>query len=251
MSQDISQALKVERHPERAVLDRGKAFAILDEGLICHVGFVAEGRPWVIPTMYAREGELLYLHGSPASRMLRGLAGGIDLSVTVTLLDGLVLARSAFSHSMNYRSVVIAGRASEISEPDAKLAAMRALVEHVLPGRWAEVRAPNRKEIATTLVLALPLDHLSTKVRGGPPIDVAADRSLPVWAGEMPLSLAFGTPRPTLSLGLRPSTECPTPGGQTRPRLSAPWSSRQIPVWALAAASVAARRRQCPILGMT
>lgn len=201
MSDDLSPALKVERHPERAVADRATAFAILDEGLVCHVGFVAGGRPWVIPTMYAREGELLYLHGSPASRMLRNLAGGIEVSVTVTLLDGLVLARSAFSPSMNYRSVVIAGTASEIEEPDTKLAAMRALVEHVLPGRWAEVRPPNRKEIATTLVLALPLDHLSTKVRTGPPIDVAADRSLPVWAGEIPLGLAFGAPRADALVG--------------------------------------------------
>jgi uncharacterized protein len=194
MSLDLARALKVERHPERAVADRAIALAILDEGLICHVGFVAGDRPWVIPTMYARDGERLYLHGSPASRMLGSLAGGIDVSVTVTLLDGLVLARSAFSHSMNYRSVVIAGRASEISDPDTKLAAMRCLVEHVLPGRWAEVRPPNTKEIATTLVLALPLDHLSTKVRSGPPNDGAADRSLPVWAGDIPLSLAFGTP---------------------------------------------------------
>src|SRR5579872_4432443 len=201
MSDDLSQALKVERHPERAVADRVTACAILDEGLICHVGFVAGGRPWVIPTMYAREGDLLYLHGSPASRMLRGLAGGIDVSVTVTLLDGLVLARSAFSHSMNYRSVVIGGTASEIADPDGKLAAMRALVEHVLPGRWAEVRPPNRKEIATTLVLALPLDHLSTKVRSGPPIDVAADRSLPAWAGEIPLSLAFCAPHADALVG--------------------------------------------------
>jgi uncharacterized protein len=195
MSDDLVRALKVERHPERAVADRAMALAILDEGLICHVGFVAGGRPWVIPTMYARDGELLYLHGSPASRMLGSLAGGVDVSVTVTLLDGLVLARSAFSHSMNYRSVVIAGRASEIGDPDAKLAAMRCLVEHVLPGRWAEARPPSGKEITTTLVLALPLDHLSTKVRSGPPIDGAADRSLPVWAGEIPLSLTFGAPR--------------------------------------------------------
>src|SRR5579864_5775695 len=156
-SNGLERALKIERHPERAVADRDTALAILDEGLICHVGFFAEGRPWVIPTMYARAGELLYLHGSPASRMLRGLAGGIDVSVTVTLLDGLVLARSAFSHSMNYRSVVIAGRASEIEDSDTKLAAMRCLVEHVLPGRWAEVRPPSTKEIATTLVLELPL----------------------------------------------------------------------------------------------
>jgi uncharacterized protein len=195
MSDDLARALKIERHPERASSDRTLALALLDEGLICHVGFVAGGRPWVIPTMYARDGELLFLHGSPASRMLRNLAGGIDVSVTVTLLDGLVLARSAFSHSMNYRSVVIAGTASEITDPDTKLTAMRCLVEHVLPGRWDEVRPPNRKEIATTLVLALPLDHLSTKLRSGPPIDGAADRSLPVWAGEIPLSLAFGAPR--------------------------------------------------------
>jgi nitroimidazol reductase NimA-like FMN-containing flavoprotein (pyridoxamine 5'-phosphate oxidase superfamily) len=144
--------MKVQRHPERAVKDRAAALAILDEGLICHVGFVVDDRPWVIPTMYAREGEVLFLHGSPASRMLRGLAGGIDVSVTVTLLDGLVLARSAFSHSMNYRSVVIAGTATEVVDPDAKVAAMRCLVEHVFPGRWDEVRQPSAKEIATTLV---------------------------------------------------------------------------------------------------
>jgi nitroimidazol reductase NimA-like FMN-containing flavoprotein (pyridoxamine 5'-phosphate oxidase superfamily) len=196
MDDGLSRAMKVERHPERAVKDRAAAFAILDEGLICHVGFVADDRPWVIPTMYAREGELLYLHGSPASRMLRGLAGGIDVSVTVTLLDGLVLARSAFSHSMNYRSVVVAGRATEILDPVSKVAAMRCLVEHVLPGRWDEVRQPSAKEIATTLVLALSLDHLSTKMRSGPPSDGMADRSLPVWAGEIPVSLAFGAAQP-------------------------------------------------------
>ena len=186
--------LKLQRHPERAVTDRAVAFAILDEALICHVGFVADGRPWVIPTMYARDGETLYLHGSPASRMLRNLAGGVDVCVTVTLLDGLVLARSVFSHSMNYRSVVIAGTATEVVDPDVKLAAMRSLVEHVLTGRWDEARQPNAKEMATTLVLALPLDHLSTKVRTGPPSDIPADRTLPVWAGEIPVSLAFGTP---------------------------------------------------------
>lgn len=171
------------------------AFAILDEALICHVGFVSDGRPWVIPTMYARAGETLYLHGSPTSRMLRTLAGGVDVSVTVTLLDGLVLARSVFSHSMNYRSVMIVGTATEVVDPDLKLAAMRSLVEHVLPGRWDEARQPNAKEMATTLVLALPLDHLSTKVRTGPPSDIPADRKLAVWAGEIPVTLAFGTPR--------------------------------------------------------
>ena len=191
----LARAMKVERHPERAVKDRAAAFAVLDEGLMCHVGFVEDDRPWVIPTMYARDGELLYLHGSPASRMLRGLAGGIDVSVTVTLLDGLVLARSAFSHSMNYRSVVIAGRTTEIVDPVSKVGAMRCLVEHVLPGRWDEVRQPSAKEIATTLVLALPLENVSTKVRSGPPSDGAADRTLPVWAGEIPVSLVFGSPQ--------------------------------------------------------
>ncbi len=195
MSQNLAPALKIQRHPERAVADRAAAFAILDEGLICHVGFVADGRPWVIPTMYAREGEVLYLHGSPASRMLRTLAGGIDVSVTVTLLDGLVLARSVFSHSMNYRSVVIAGTATEVVDPDEKRAAMRSLVEHVLRGRWDEVRSPSAKEMRTTLVLALPLAHLSTKVRTGPPIDIPADRTLPAWAGEIPVTLTFGTPQ--------------------------------------------------------
>jgi uncharacterized protein len=194
MTTDFSAALKIQRHPERAVADRDMAFAILDEGLICHAGFVADGRPWVIPTMYARDGETLYLHGSPASRMLRGLAEGIDVSVTVTLLDGLVLARSVFSHSMNYRSVVIAGTATEVVDPDTKLAAMRALVEHVLPGRWDEARQPSAKEMRTTIVLALPLDHLSTKMRTGPPSDIPADRTLLVWGGEIPVSLTFGTP---------------------------------------------------------
>ncbi|HVC04230.1 MAG TPA: pyridoxamine 5'-phosphate oxidase family protein [Candidatus Acidoferrales bacterium] len=195
MTQTLAPALKIQRHPERAVADRAAAFAILDEGLICHVGFVADGRPWVIPTMYAREGEVLYLHGSPASRMLRTLAGGIDMSVTVTLLDGLVLARSVFSHSMNYRSVVIAGTATEVVDSDEKRAAMRSLVEHVLRGRWDEVRSPSAKEMRTTLVLALPLAHLSTKVRTGPPIDIPADRTLPAWAGEIPVTLTFGTPQ--------------------------------------------------------
>jgi nitroimidazol reductase NimA-like FMN-containing flavoprotein (pyridoxamine 5'-phosphate oxidase superfamily) len=192
MSKDLAQALEVKRHPERAVADRAVAMAILGEALVCHVGFVVDGRPWAIPTMYARDGEQLYLHGSPASRMLGGLAGGIDVCVTVTLLDGLVLARSAFSHSLNYRSVVVAGRATEISDPEAKLAAMRCLVEHVLPGRWAEVRPPSRKEIETTLVLSLPLDHLSIKVRGGPPIEGAGDRALAVWGGEVPMALTAG-----------------------------------------------------------
>jgi nitroimidazol reductase NimA-like FMN-containing flavoprotein (pyridoxamine 5'-phosphate oxidase superfamily) len=195
MLDTLSSVLTVRRHPERAVEERAAALAVLDEALVCHVGFSEGGRPWVIPTTFGRDRDLLYLHGSPLSRMLQTLAGGVELCVTVTLLDGLVLARSAFAHSMNYRSVVVIGRATEVSEPAAKLEAMRCIVEHVLPGRWSEVRPPTRKEVESTLVLALPLDHLSAKARSGPPLDPARDRALPVWAGEVPLRRSYDAPR--------------------------------------------------------
>jgi nitroimidazol reductase NimA-like FMN-containing flavoprotein (pyridoxamine 5'-phosphate oxidase superfamily) len=204
MTAALSTVLTVRRHPERAVDGREAAFAVLDEALVCHVGFNHEGRPWVIPTTFGREGEVLYLHGSPLSRMLKTLAAGIELCVTVTQLDGLVLARSAFAHSMNYRSVVVIGCATEVTDRRAKVAAMRCIVEHVLPGRWAEVRRPTRKEVDATLVLALPLEQLSAKARSGPPLDPAADRELPVWAGELPLHHRFERPRadPRLTAGI-------------------------------------------------
>jgi nitroimidazol reductase NimA-like FMN-containing flavoprotein (pyridoxamine 5'-phosphate oxidase superfamily) len=185
---------EVRRVPERARYDTEIVHDILDEALVCHVGFVVDGHPVVIPTIHARDGDRLYLHGSPASRMLRTLKRQVDVCVTVTLVDGLVLARSAFHHSMNYRSVVVFGPASEVTGPAEKLAAFRALVDHVAPGRWDDVRAPNEKEIRSTLVLELGLTEASAKVRTGPPIDDEADYTLPVWAGELPLRTVPGAP---------------------------------------------------------
>ena len=196
MAEDLSSAMTVRRHPERAVSDRDAALAVLDRALWCHVGFVAGERPWVIPTTHGRSGDVLYLHGSPLSRMLCTLAAGAEICVTVSLLDGLVLARSAFAHSMNYRSVVIVGRAEEVCGAEAKLEAMRCIVEHILPGRWAEVRQPSPREVEATVVLALPLDNLSAKARSGAPLDAARDRALPAWAGELPVRQVVGEPRP-------------------------------------------------------
>ena len=186
----------MRRHPERGAYDRATIDAILDEALICHVGFVHDGQPYVIPTIHARDGDTLYLHGSPGSRMLRDLKEGIDVCVTVTLLDGLVLARSVYNHSMNYRSVVVLGRAHEVSDRDEKLHGMRAVVEHVVPGRWDDARRPSDGEIDGTTILALPLDEVSAKVRSGPSNDFDDDLELPVWAGVLPLALVAGEPQP-------------------------------------------------------
>jgi uncharacterized protein len=189
-----SRRTTVKRHPERGVYDRAEIHAILDEALYCHVGFASEGRPFVIPTIHARAGDVLYLHGSPASRMLRTLAGGIDVCVTVTILDGLVLARSVYNHSMNYRSVVVLGNARPVEDRDEKLAALEAIVEHVAAGRSRDARPPSDKELAGTHVLALSLDEASAKVRSGPPKDFDDDVSLPIWAGVVPLRLVAGRP---------------------------------------------------------
>ena len=189
-----SSRTEVKRLPERARYDTDIVHGILDEALVCHVGFVIDGQPVVIPTLHARRGDLLYLHGSPANRMLRTLKGRVDVCVTVTLVDALVLARSAFHHSMNYRSVVVFGTAREVSDPAEKMTAFRALVDHVAPRRWDTVRAPNEKEIRSTLVLALALAEASAKVRTGPPLDDEADYALPVWAGELPLRTVPGAP---------------------------------------------------------
>ena len=182
-----SARTRVRRHPERAQYDRDSVRAILDEALVCHLGFVHDGVPFVIPTMYARAGDSLYIHGSPASRMLRTAAAGVDVCLTVTLLDGLVLARSVFNHSLNYRSVVVLGRAREVADAAEKMVAARALVEHVCPGRWEEARPPSAKELAATVVLKLDLGEASAKVRTGGPKDHEDDMALPVWAGEVPL----------------------------------------------------------------
>jgi uncharacterized protein len=185
---------RLKRLPNRGSYERDLVNQILDEGLVCHVGFVANGSPVVIPTGYGRSGDTLYIHGSAASRMLRALAGGMSVCVTVTLLDGLVLARSAFHHSMNYRSVVVFGTASVVGDASEKIEALRAITEHIVPGRWAQVREPDEDELRKTLVLKLPLAEASAKVRTGPPIDDEPDYSLPVWAGEIPLRLTADAP---------------------------------------------------------
>jgi uncharacterized protein len=179
----------LKRLPKRGSFDREAINKILDEGFICHVGFNVDGQPFVIPTGYARVADSLIIHGSQASRMLRTLEQGIEVCVAVTLIDGLVLARSAFHHSMNYRSVVVFGRATRIEDRAEKLAALRALSEHMIPGRWEDVRGPNESELRQTTVLSLPLTEASAKVRTGPPLDDEADYKLPIWAGEIPLKI--------------------------------------------------------------
>jgi hypothetical protein len=191
-----TERTQVHRLPKRGVYEREKVYRILDEGLVCHVGFVADGKPVVIPTGYGRKGDTLYIHGSTASRMFRALGVGADLCVTVTLLDGLVLARSAFHHSMNYRSVVIFGKATVLEDPAAKMEALRAFAEHVARGRWQEIRPPSEKELQATTVLAIPLEEASAKVRTGPPLDDEEDYALPVWAGVLPLELRPAPPIP-------------------------------------------------------
>ena len=184
----------VKRLAKRASYDRDTINAILDEALICHAGFVVEGAPVVIPTIHTRIGETLYLHGSAVSRMLRSLRDGVDACVTVTILDGLVMARSAFHHSMNYRSVVVLGRGREVVERDEKLQVLEALVEHVCAGRTRDARLPNEAELKQTLVIALPLSEASAKIRRGPALDDEEDYALPVWAGIIPLALTPSAP---------------------------------------------------------
>ena len=195
---------QVKRMSKRGSYDLKTVCSILDAGLICHIGFVVEGQPFVIPTAYGRSDNQLFIHGSPASRLLRSLQQGIELCVTVTLLDGLVLARSAMHHSMNYRSVVLFGTAELVSNQDEKMKALYAFTEHVVPGRWAETRQPNEQELKATTVLALPINEASAKIRTGPPVDDAADYTLPYWAGVIPLRMNAGKPivDPKLSNGI-------------------------------------------------
>jgi len=185
---------RVVREPHRGVYDRETVNKILDEAFLCHIGFVVDGQPFVIPTSYGRDGDVLYIHGSAASRMLRNLDKGIPACITVTLLDGLVLARSVFNHSMNYRSVVVLGTLSLVSDPAEKIAALRALSEHILPHRWDDVRQPNEKELKATSVLRMPIDEFSAKMRTGPPIDDEEDYDFPTWAGVIPLEIKLGAP---------------------------------------------------------
>jgi uncharacterized protein len=191
---ELTERTRVRRLPKRGQYDAATIHAILDEAMICHVGFVVEGAPVVIPTIHWRDGDTLYFHGSAASRMLRSLKNGVEACVTVTLLDGLVLARSAFHHSMNYRSVVVFGKAREVVDEDEKVRALEALVEHVIRGRSKEIRQPNDKELRQTLLLAMPLEEASAKIRTGGPIDDDEDYALPMWAGVLPLTLTPGEP---------------------------------------------------------
>ena len=185
---------KVKRLPARGRYDRETINAILDEAFICHVGFVVDGQPYVIPTGYARIDDQLYIHGSAASRMLRNLSKGIEVCVTVTLTDGLVLARSAFHHSINYRSVVVLGKAVLVEDPAEKDKALEALTEHIVPGRWAEVRWPTELELKATSVLKLPIEEASAKIRTGDPKDDEEDYAMDVWAGVLPLTVTAGEP---------------------------------------------------------
>jgi len=195
---------QVKRVPKRGHYDFETVASILDEGLVCHVGFVVDSQPFVIPTAYGRIDDKVYIHGAGASRMLKPLLTEIEVCMTVTLLDGLVLARSAYHHSMNYRSVVLFGTAEQVVDPAEKMIALKAFTEHVMGGRWDDVRSPNKTELAATSVLSLPIGEASAKIRTGPPIDDAADYDLPVWAGVLPLASVPGTPivDPKLSQGI-------------------------------------------------
>jgi uncharacterized protein len=189
-----TERTRVVREPHRGVYDRETIYKILDEGIVCHIGFSPDAQPYVIPTLYARVGDAIYFHGSAASRMLRGAAGGIPVCITVTLIDGLVLARSVFNHSMNYRSVVALGNATLVNQPGEKLEALRSFTEKILAGRWEDARQPNDKELKATSILKLPLTEISAKIRSGPVQDDEEDYALSVWAGIVPLHLQADAP---------------------------------------------------------
>lgn len=189
----------VKRLPKRGQYDRETVYAVLDAAFICHIGFEVEGQPYVIPTGYGRDGDKIYFHGSAVSRTLKRLSGSVPMCLTVTLLDGLVLARSGFHSSMNYRSVVVLGKATPVTG-DEKGHALEVISEQILPGRWSEIRGPSRKELNATTVLSLPITEASAKIRTGPPIDDEEDYAMPIWAGVVPMTLVTGTPEPDARL---------------------------------------------------
>lgn len=199
-SQAPTTRVTVRRHPERGHYDLSVIQAILDEALYCHVGFVKDGQPVVIPTIHVRIGSVVYVHGAVASSMLKALAAETPVAVTVTLVDGIVLARSAYNHSLNYRSVVVLGTAADVTDPDEKLEALEALVEHVQPGRWADARFPTEAELKATRLLKIPLTEASAKIRQGPPKDDPEDMHLPIWAGVIPVGEQRGQPVPDPAL---------------------------------------------------
>ena len=192
----VTERTRVKRIHERGHYDRETVHAILDAGMICHMGFAVDGKPFVVPTAYWREDDTIYVHGSSASRTLRSLRGGIEVCIAVTHVDGLVLARSGFHHSINYRSVMIFGTAELVEDADERMAALKAFMDRVTPGRWDEVRPPDAQEFKATMVLRVPLVEVSAKVRTGPPIDDDDDYALPCWAGVVPLGTATGQPIP-------------------------------------------------------
>lgn len=192
----VTELNKVHRLPQRGHYDRETIYAILDAAIVCHVGFVQDGQPFVIPTSYARAGDTVLLHGAPNSRLLRHIAAGHPISISVAILDGLVLAKSAFHHSVNYRSAVVFGRGRLLDDPAEKRAALAILTEHLAPGRWATTRQPNAAELKATAVVAITIESASAKVRSGPPVDAAEDLALPVWAGVLPIHEAFGAAIP-------------------------------------------------------
>jgi nitroimidazol reductase NimA-like FMN-containing flavoprotein (pyridoxamine 5'-phosphate oxidase superfamily) len=196
MSDSITQTerTRLRRLPKRGSFDRQTVYSILDEAFICHIGFTVNGQPYVIPTAFGRIENDLYIHGSSASRMLRTLSGGVEMCFTTTLVDGLVIARSAFHHSINYRSVVVLGKATLVTDLDERNRALEAVTNHIVPSRWADVRWPNELELKATSVLKLPIDEASAKIRTGPPIDDDEDYELDVWAGVLPLKFATGAP---------------------------------------------------------
>jgi hypothetical protein len=201
MAEPTSERTRVRRLPERGGYERAALDRILDEALICHVGFVQDGQPFVIPTIHARDGDTIYLHGSPASRMLRHLKQGADVCITVTIVDGIVAARSVFHHSMNYRSAVVLGTPRLVDDETERLHALEMVTEHMLPGRWAEARHPSDAEFKGTLIVAVPIEEFSVKTRSGPPGDDEEDYELPVWAGVVPLELVARDPIPDPLLG--------------------------------------------------
>ncbi|MCX7671653.1 MAG: pyridoxamine 5'-phosphate oxidase family protein [Anaerolineae bacterium] len=187
---------QLRRLPQRGHYDRETIYAILDAAKVCHVGFVEDDRPFVIPMLYARAGDEVLLHGAPASRLMKHIAAGRPLCISVAILDGLVLAKSVFHHSVNYRSVVLFGRGRPIEDPEEKLTALRILTEHLTPGRWGAARPPNAAELNATAVVAVAIENASAKVRSGPPADSAEDQALPVWAGVVPVYETLGEPIP-------------------------------------------------------
>jgi nitroimidazol reductase NimA-like FMN-containing flavoprotein (pyridoxamine 5'-phosphate oxidase superfamily) len=207
----------VRRLPERGANDRASVHAVLDAARICHIGFNVDDQPFVIPTIHGRDGDTLYVHGSPASRMLRTLKGGLPICLTATVVDGLVLARSVFHHSMNYRSAVVLGHAVAVDDPERKLHGLRTITNHVLAGRWDEVRPPNDSEFRGTTVLALPIEEASVKARAGQPIDDDEDYALPIWAGVLPLTTEVGAPIPDPRLA---------PGTDISPSVAAAYAGR-------------------------